>query len=147
MMKIFIEGGPYAHVLGLLSFVVFALSLKKGIDLFARTGMDPDRLGGGLNAILFWGCFSAVLGVLGQFSGIYRSLMVIKDHGVVHPGMLAEGLAISSITTLLGLGILGFAGIASFRGRLGFAAPLRGPSGGAGPTGGSRLYVQLGSRY
>jgi hypothetical protein len=114
MMKIFVEGGPYAIVLGLLSFVVVALSLKKAIDLFFRTDLEPERLGRGLHAILFWGCFSAVLGLLGQFSGIYRSLMVIREAGLVHPGMVAEGLAISSITTLLGLGILAMAGIAWF---------------------------------
>lgn len=114
MIEMFVLGGPYAGLLGLLGVVVVALSVKKATDLFARTGSERDRLGRGLNAILFWGCFSAVLGFLGQFSGIYKALMVIQRAGVVHPGRVAEGLAHSLITVLLGLGILAFSGIVWF---------------------------------
>ena len=53
-------------------------------------------------------------GFLGQFSGIYLSLRVIRSAGVVHPGMVAEGLAVSLITTLLGLGILAFSALVWF---------------------------------
>jgi biopolymer transport protein ExbB/TolQ len=94
--------------------VVAGLSVKKSIDLFARSGLERDRLSGGLNAILFWGCFSAVLGFLGQFAGIYRSLTIIRNAGLVHPGMAAEGLAVSLITTVLGLSILAFSAIVWF---------------------------------
>lgn len=114
MINMFVMGGPYALLLGVLAVVVLALSVKKGIDLFARTGLGPERLGRGLNAILFWGCFSAVLGFLGQFSGMYKSLTVIRGAGVIHPGMVAEGMAVALISTVLGLTILAVSGIAWF---------------------------------
>jgi biopolymer transport protein ExbB/TolQ len=114
MIELFVMGGPYVLLLGVLGLVVLALSVKKGIDLFARTGLEPERLGRGLNAILFWGCFSAVLGFLGQFAGLYRSLMVIRGAGLIHPGLVAEGIAVALISTVFGLTILAFAGVVWF---------------------------------
>jgi hypothetical protein len=114
MTRLFVVGGPYMFPLGLLAAVIAALSVKKAIDLFARTGLGQERLARGLSAILFWGCFSAVLGLLGQFSGIYRSLMVIRSAPAVNPGLVAEGLAVSLITTIFGLCILGVSGIVWF---------------------------------
>jgi biopolymer transport protein ExbB/TolQ len=94
------------YVLSLLAVVILVLSVKKAIDFFSRTGSEPAHLSRGLNAILFWGCISAVLGFLGQFSGHYLSLMAIKNAGLVNPALVAEGIAISLITTIFGLTIL-----------------------------------------
>jgi biopolymer transport protein ExbB/TolQ len=106
MIRLFIAGGPYMILLALLALVVLLLSAKNAIDLFAWRGRDPERLARGLDAILFWGCISAVLGFLGQFSGSYLSLMAIRKAGLVHPGMLAEGIAVSLLSTIFGLAIL-----------------------------------------
>jgi biopolymer transport protein ExbB/TolQ len=114
MIRLFVLGGPYMYVLTVLALVVLVLSVKKFIDLFSRTTPEPARLARGLNAILFWGCISAVLGFLGQFSGTYLSLMAIRRAGLVDPALLAKGVAISLITTVFGLMILAVATIVWF---------------------------------
>ena len=57
MTRCFVLGGPFAIVLGVLAAAVRALSAKKAIDLFARTGLERARLARGPDAILFWGSF------------------------------------------------------------------------------------------
>jgi biopolymer transport protein ExbB/TolQ len=101
-------------VLGLLAAVVLVLSVKKAIDLFARSGLERERLSRGLDAILFWGSISAVLGFLGQFSGHYKALMIIRSAEIVNPRLVAEGIAVSLITTVFGLGILAISALVWF---------------------------------
>ena len=55
-----------------------------------------------------------MLGFLGQFTGGYLSLMAIRKAGLLNPALLAEGIAVSLITTLFGLAILIFAALAWF---------------------------------
>lgn len=106
MIRLFIAGGPYMVLLALLGLVVLFLSAKSAVDLFIRKGRDPERLALGLDAILFWGCMSAVLGFLGQFSSTYLSLMIIRRSALVDPAILAEGIALALLSTVLGLAIL-----------------------------------------
>jgi biopolymer transport protein ExbB/TolQ len=101
-----LAGGPLMNLLIVLTLVILALSIKKSIDLFLRSDQERERLERGLSAILFWGCVCAVVGFLGQFSGLYLSLQVIRHAGVISPQRLAEGLAVSLITPLTGLVIL-----------------------------------------
>ena len=114
MIQFIVMGGPYALLLCVLALVVIGLTVKKGVDLFARTDLERNRLAGGLNAILFWGCFSAVLGILGQFHATYLSLTIIRQAEMINPALVAEGMAVSLISTLMGLGILAIAGLAWF---------------------------------
>jgi hypothetical protein len=108
MIRLFLEGGPYMILLALLAVVVLLLSVKWAFKLFFSRGGEPDRGARGVDAILFWGCVSAVLGFLGQFTGAYISLSVIRKAGLLNPALLAEGIAVSLITTIFGLAILFF---------------------------------------
>jgi biopolymer transport protein ExbB/TolQ len=114
MIRLFVEGGLYMWPLSILAIVIVALSVKKAVDLFARRGLDRESLERGLGAILFWGCVAAVLGFLGQFHGTYLSLRVISQAPVISPALVAEGLAVSLITTLFGLILLALAAVAWF---------------------------------
>jgi biopolymer transport protein ExbB/TolQ len=114
MIRLFVSGGPYMWLLLVLALVVLGLTVKKAIDLFARSGRSRKTQARGLDAILFWGCVSAVLGFLGQFTGIYLSLSIIRSFGVVNPASVAEGIAVSLLTTLFGLMILMFSALAWF---------------------------------
>jgi biopolymer transport protein ExbB/TolQ len=114
MIRMLVEGGDYAIALGLLAVVVLVLAVKKSIDLFGRTGLERERLARGIDAILFWGCISAVLGFMGQFSGHYKSLTIIRNAEIVNPRLVAEGIRVSLITTVLGLVILAISAIAWF---------------------------------
>jgi biopolymer transport protein ExbB/TolQ len=114
MMKLFVEGGLYMFPLLVLAVVILVLTIKKALDLFVREGLDRERLERGLGAILFWGCVAAVLGIMGQLQGQYISLKTISQVDTISPTLVAEGMAVSLITTLFGLMQLAFAGIAWF---------------------------------
>jgi biopolymer transport protein ExbB/TolQ len=106
MIRLFVTGGPYMVLLLVLAVVVLVLSAKKVFDLFFRSDRDPENMARGLDAILFWGCISAVLGFLGQFTAGYISLMIIRSAEIVNPALVAEGIAVSLISTVFGLFIL-----------------------------------------
>lgn len=65
-------------------------------------------------AILFWGCVSAALGLLGQFSGLWLSLDVINRAETINPSLVLQGLMASFSSTILGLIVLIFSAVAWF---------------------------------
>jgi hypothetical protein len=89
----------------ILLAVIAILAIKKTIDLFGRTHLEPAALENGLHAILFWGVIALVSGVLGQVSGIYRALNVIVNAKEISPKMVAMGFAESFTTTIFGLSL------------------------------------------
>jgi biopolymer transport protein ExbB/TolQ len=68
----------------------------------------------GINAILFWGALSAILGLLGQSSGLYNSLNVIAQAQAISPNLVAQGFAESFSTTIIGLTTLVLSAVAWF---------------------------------
>ena len=98
--------GIFGFPLIIISVVVVALAIKKAVDLFGGGDLETARLENGLHAIIFWGGVGAVLGVLGQASGIYNALGVISRASEISPQITAMGLAESFTTTIFGLTIL-----------------------------------------
>ncbi|MFC1529392.1 MotA/TolQ/ExbB proton channel family protein [Gemmatimonadota bacterium] len=107
-------GGPLMYVLVILAIVLVALIARKALQLYGKQESDSNNLERGLHAILFWGAFSAVLGVYAQISGLYRALMNIIAAADISPSIIAEGLAISFHTTLFGLSVFLLSGLAWF---------------------------------
>jgi biopolymer transport protein ExbB/TolQ len=95
--------GKFGILLIVLSVVIVALAIKKSIDLYMRKDLNLHQLEGGLHGILFWGAISAVLGVLGQISGIYNALHAIVRATEIDPRIIFMGFAESFTTTLYGL--------------------------------------------
>ena len=58
---------------------------------------------GGINAILFWGCFSVVLGIFAHFEGVYLAMQAMMKANDISPAIVAQGYAMSLITILSGL--------------------------------------------
>ncbi len=107
-------GGPLMYVLVVLAIVLIVLTARKAMQLYGKSESDGNDLERGLHAILFWGAFSAVLGVYAQLSGIYRALMQIIAAADISPPIIAEGMAISFHTTLFGLSVFLLSGLAWF---------------------------------
>ena len=107
-------GGPLMYVLVVLAIVLIVLTARKAMQLYGKAESDSNDLERGLHAILFWGAFSAVLGVYAQISGIYRALMQIIAAADISPPIIAEGMAISFHTTLFGLSVFLLSGLAWF---------------------------------
>ena len=107
------HGGPLMWVLVVIALALIFLIVRKAIQLYGKSGVTDD-LERGLHAILFWGAFSAVLGVYAQLSGIYRALREIIAATDISAPVIAEGMTISFHTTLFGLSVFLLAGLAWF---------------------------------
>ena len=114
MIQFLRNTGPFMWPLLILTVTIVALTVRKAVELFAMKDLNRDRMEKGLHAILFWGAFSAVLGVYGQLQGIYVALQIIIRATEISPPVIAEGFAISFTTTLYGLVLFMVSGLAWF---------------------------------
>lgn len=106
MVYFFKSMGPYGLPMIIIAVAIAVLAVKKSVDLFVKKDLPPYKLQSGLHAILFWGAVSAVFGVLGQFTGIYRALGIIISAKEISPNVIAQGFAESFTTTIFGLEVL-----------------------------------------
>ena len=106
MMNFFREMGFYFWPLALIAIAVVGLALSAAARLRQAGPEDSATVEHTVNAVLFWGCVAAVVGILGQFHGIYQALKVISMAQAVSPPIIWGGLAVSFSSTLAGLAIL-----------------------------------------
>lgn len=103
MIQFFIEGGQHMWPLLFLAIVILVLSVKKSIQIFGKGDWTPVQLEAGLNAILFWGGISAVLGFYAHFLGIYYAMQEIALASDISPAIVAKGYQMALNTVLTGL--------------------------------------------
>jgi len=120
MMNFFREMGFYFWPLTLIAVSVVALTVRAATRFQQAGPEDLAPIEHTVNAVLFWGCVAAVVGVLGQFHGIYQALKAMSMASAVSPPIIWGGLAVSFSSTLAGLGILLVAALSwiALRGRL-----------------------------
>lgn len=81
----------------------------------AKPGAVPDpRLKAWVDAVLFWGGFAAISGLLGALVGIIEMFQRIEMAGAVRPTIVAGGLKVALLSSSAGLMILGVAALAWF---------------------------------
>ena len=103
MIEFFIKGGYMMWLLLVIAIVILVLTVKKILDLFVNKNLPSDKLENGINAILFWGAISAMLGTFAHFHGMYIAMMLISDANDISPTIVADGYGVSLITILAGL--------------------------------------------
>lgn len=106
MMNFFREMGFYFWPLTLIAVSVIGLAVRAATRFQQAGPEDLAPIEHTVNAVLFWGCIAAVVGVLGQFHGIYQALKAMSMASAVSPPIIWGGLAVSFSSTLAGLGIL-----------------------------------------
>jgi hypothetical protein len=114
MMNLLQVTGPVGIVLLLVAAVILVLTVWTVLRVSRRAGIGEPTFENCLNGILFWGCISAVLGLLGQFSGLWYALGAISKAEMINPRLVAQGLMESFSTTILGLLILLLSSVAWF---------------------------------
>ena len=98
--------GMFGPLLIVLAIVIAVLSIRKIVQMLSGGDRSPAELERGLHAILFWGIMSAVLGFIGQASGLYNALGAIARAKEISPNIVAMGFAQSLTTTIFGLAVL-----------------------------------------
>lgn len=106
MMGFLREMGFYAWPLGLIAVAVVALAVRAALRLRDAVPGERAPVEHAVNAVLFWGCVAGVVGILGQFHGIYQAAKAISRAGAISPQMIWGGVAVSFTSTLFGLAIL-----------------------------------------
>lgn len=101
MIKLFVEGGPlFMGMLTLVLFIVLIMAVVKGMEIKNSETSLPDDLPDPIKSL---GLFAFVLGMLGQFLGLYAAFDVISQGVEITPEMFAAGLRVSSITSIYGM--------------------------------------------
>ena len=113
MINFIQSGGIYMWLLLIIAIVILVLTITKGIQLYAKKE-NNKQLENGVNAILFWGAFSLVLGFFAHFHGVYMAMQAIKAANDISPAIVAGGYAVSLITILTGLFLFMFSAIIWF---------------------------------
>jgi len=111
MVRTFFEGGAFMWLILIIAISIVILSIKKVIDLFARTNLNQQQIESGLNAIIFWGAISTVIGFLSHFFGMYQAMNAIAEANDISPSIVAKGFAVSLIPIIFGLVIFMLSGI------------------------------------
>ena len=106
MLDLIRHSGFAGVLIVILSLVIAALVVRRIIQLSRRSFTPGPAWDAGLNSILFWGAFAAVLGFLGQCLGIYNAMTEISRASEISPIVTAIGFYISFTSTLLGLAVL-----------------------------------------
>ena len=94
--------------------VVLCLALFSGYRLF-RPQATPDlRTKAFVDAILFWGGFAVIWGVLGTLIGITIAAQAIEAAGAVSTTLVWGGIKVALLTSLFGMLILVIAALIWF---------------------------------
>jgi hypothetical protein len=104
--------GPWGIILSALILLNLGLVAWSLVSMLGGDGKVVPSLGTRINAILFWGASAAVVGFLGQASGIYAALRAVSSASQISPPIVMEGFAISFLTTIVGLTVFLGSGLA-----------------------------------
>ena len=103
MIQFFREGGEMMWLFLLLVLLIVYLSIKKLIQLYGKEDLPKSTLETGINAIIFWGAISAILGFFAHYLGVYYAMQSIYKANDISPAIVAQGYSMSLITILTGL--------------------------------------------
>jgi len=101
MLKYFIEGGSlFMGMLSIVLLIVLVLTVVNGRAII--TGKNYKGVSS-ITYIKSLGLFGLVLGMLGQFIGMFQAFKIIGSGMEISPSILASGLKVSSITNIYGM--------------------------------------------
>ncbi len=121
MIDLIRSAGFYAAPLVVLTLAVGLLFVIRAIQIFGRSAREGHALETAIHAIPFWGFVTAIVGVLGQCSGLYNAANAIANAQEISPNVIAQGFAESLSTTIWGLTVLFLSAIGWFILRAGVA--------------------------
>ena len=103
MLTFIQQSGPFILLQFLLAAVILILTVVNGIRLVLPSARHAPGLRKSIDAILFWGCLTAVFGFLGQWVGLNRAAHAVAQYGVVNPQLVILGIGESLGTTVFGM--------------------------------------------
>jgi biopolymer transport protein ExbB/TolQ len=117
MIEAFQSGGVLMWPLLLVGVGVLVLALRV-VWLLGARGSRSAEAESSLQAILFWGGMSVLLGLIGTVIGVVQMTQAIALAGRVHPPLVWGGFGVSLVTLILGMLIFAVAALLWFPLRL-----------------------------
>lgn len=107
-----VAGGVAMYPLLVIGVAVVALIVKGARRLAAGAADAAVEIG--IDAILFWGAFGVVVGVIGTLVGIVEAARAIEAAGGASAPLVWGGVRVSLITTISALLVFGIAALGWF---------------------------------
>ncbi len=114
MIQFFLEGGMMMWFLLIIAVLILVLSIRKTLQLYGKQDLPKSALETGINAIVFWGAISAIVGFFAHYLGVYYAMLAIYQANDISPAIVAYGYSMSLITILTGLTIFIFSAVIWF---------------------------------
>lgn len=104
MYRYFIEGGPlFMGMLSIVFLVMLVIAVLAGKSALDNKSNETEKLSSRLSYIKSLGLFAFVLGMLGQFLGLFQSFRIIGSGMDISPAIMAKGVKISMVTSIYGM--------------------------------------------
>jgi len=101
MLDFFEQGGFFMWPILAIAIVIVWLAVRSWSR--TRSLESPDAVvETGVDAVLFWGVWVLVVGLLGTFTGIYQAAGAIERAPGISPAMIWGGVRVALTTTLSG---------------------------------------------
>jgi hypothetical protein len=83
-----------------------SLFLRNLVRLLTKSTKPQQLQHRSIDAVLFWGAIAAIVGWMGQWSGLLKSASAVFEYGAVNPTRVMLGVGESFTTSVLGMGLL-----------------------------------------
>ncbi len=114
MMQLWTDVGFIRWPLTFSVMAVIGLALMSAATLFGRDATAGLVAKTWIDAILFWGGFAVISGVLGSIIGVILAFQAIEAAGEVQATLVAGGIKVALLSSFFGVTILGFAALLWF---------------------------------
>ncbi|MFW6088750.1 MAG: MotA/TolQ/ExbB proton channel family protein [Gemmatimonadota bacterium] len=121
MMELMMQGGYVMWVILAVTILIGVIGVRSWLRMRRLDGPDPV-VETGIDAILFWGVWVVVVGLLGTFVGIYQAASVIAGPAAGQAGaaLVWGGIKVALTPTLFGLLVFSLAALAWIALRTGY---------------------------
>lgn len=90
-------------MLSIVFLIILVLTVVNGLTIFTGKPDEGNKVSSRLGYIKSLGLLGFVLGMLGQFIGLFDAFKAIESGMDISPELLAGGLRVSSITSIYGM--------------------------------------------
>ena len=101
MIQFFLEGGDMMWLFLILALLILFLSVRKAIQLYGKQDLPRSTLETGINAVIFWGAISAILGFFAHYLGVYYAMAAISRANDISPAKMTDATRVNAIKEVL----------------------------------------------
>lgn len=119
--------GPFTWPLMLIAVANLAQIAWRAKQVASEDVEDGGKLRSGIDAIIFWGAVALLLGFIGQYTGLYRSMNAMASLDTVSHRLVSRAIAETVMPTIVGMVVLLYSALGWYflRARLHNAAPTK----------------------